>query len=635
MTTPDHPQRPYGQPGPGQPYGRPPGQPQQPSPGPPGRGPTGPQPRQQQPPRGPHSPPNAPSGPPPGPPQGPPAGPPPGWPNQQPAGPPAPGTAQRPPDWQPPDWQGPATQPGVYGPPRQVPEWASSPTGDDHGPPDYGDDRDGDGSSLPRVILVIALAVVLVGGIAFGGWYFFLRDTENNSATGGKKDTSGPYEKVEELTGEIGWDVPGTSEDLGLSASWTTDRTVVLATDTELIGYDRLDGRESWSLSPPKLQEWPKNTENPAFCGASRTHRDGLVAVTYGWATPAEDKDDPFGGVPDCVGLAVVELDSGETVWSVDLVAEDEGPLVREAAPHPAIAKDAVAVKLGGHFRAFGLADGIERWQIEALSSERDICSVADVGATAKAFVGLITCSPGEIPLSAVTLDPASGDELDRVDVSLAGVGVEPGVATLVATEPSIVLHISVVDEQDRYLVLGENGTAPVKILEGEPGPDQLDMVRGSSSGSFSHFRVLVTDSLLVAATVGANDPSIGANKLAAYDLKTGERVWRVKAPTGKDTMLFPIAVNPIAVNPDGGNPDGGDGGSLLAIGSAWAEEQPPVGVFEVDLANGEISEFSGGYRMPGLNMSARGSSVLYHLGRLYVTTYIPVDGVARIYALH
>src|SRR5690606_19561140 len=142
-----------------------------------------------------------------------------------------------------------------------------------------------EGSRGSRLTMVFAmvLAIVLVGGVGFGGWYFFVREDEHGAADRQPKRPD-PYREDGKPTGTIGWDIPGTNDDLTLNNSWVTDHTVVLATDDTITGYDRLDGTEKWSLTPPELESWPKHTENPQFCGGSRDHRDGLVAVTYGWA---------------------------------------------------------------------------------------------------------------------------------------------------------------------------------------------------------------------------------------------------------------------------------------------------------------------------------------------------------------
>lgn len=504
-----------------------------------------------------------------------------------------------------------------------------------------------------------------------------MRDTggaagaDGDGAGAGKP--AGRYAQSHELAGEFGWKLPGIQ--VHYLSSWVTDRTIGYASRGELAGFDRLSGDLDWSLTPPKLQGWTEETANPQFCGASSAHEGSLVAVTYGAAKPEEDAEDGgaedggaedngggddgaddngsggeeadegaeneggadgedgadgengdtdyMAGVPRCAGLALVDIDAGEVVWSTTMIGPEDAAFNLPTDPHPEIVGDMIAVKMGGHVRAFTVADGEERWQARSISSTRDQCSPNDLRVAGAQFVAVLSCSLGGEPFAVVTLDPASGDEVDRVDLSLEAIGAEPLVPTIISTDPMVLLT-NARDAPRRYLVVTEQGEAPVKIVAEEP--EELDdpsealdtrSVGGVVSGTYERYRTVVTDELLVTVTMEHD----GSNKLVAYELATGERAWTTEAPD-ENTLLFPVE-------------DVED--AIMAVTSSTDDENlPPVAVYDVAPADGKLTEVAGGYSDGGVSRAIRYATLHYHLGRIYVVNHgSPEEAVGLVYALH
>ncbi|GAB3283071.1 hypothetical protein GCM10027563_13610 [Parasphingorhabdus pacifica] len=420
---------------------------------------------------------------------------------------------------------------------------------------------------IGAIVLFVGLPVVVIVG---GRLYFAMRDDEPEAVP----------------AADVRWTAPAPN-DLTIMGSWATDGALVTMDRDHLNAYAAADGVRKWQLTPPTREGAPGSG---AFCGMSSTTEDGLGAVSYGTFDPETDH------YPQCAGVMVVDLETGQPVQQVDL------PVLYERFSDENIQLDIV----GDHLvfaqhdmvTAINIADGREVWRHTAVA-ERG-CHIDDFEAGADAVVFPEFCGTVEKESSIVVLDPQTGAV--KNSTPLPGVESRP---QIISADPPVVL---VPPEEwgvgtPEYLVFDESGqrttTIPATVPEG--GLQVFAVNDGGAGNGDPHGRypLVISNGLLIAATVPSSVNELReTNRIVAFDLETGEQRWSV--PLGPK-----IAGVPFAATENG----------VLAIHDRTYEN--PSRVVELSFDDGAIEPVSGEYPKDQFGMISK-SELHWKNGTVY-----------------
>lgn len=256
-------------------------------------------------------------------------------------------------------------RPGQPGPPAGAGGWPPAPAGGPQGPPPGQGfparahpghpGRPGPypyphahrpGGPAPRrsggraaAVAVAAVLVLLSAG--FGGWWFLLRDG------GGGVESLTTYQEWAAAAEELGTagvavqvvqpDAPGGAHEVTTQGHWFTDTHFVRRTLGGVTAYDLSTGEADWEYQLPGSRL--------SSCPASLEQSGGRVVLLSG--EPAEN-----GGSSVCRTVTLLDIGTGEQVWSVDVPGlahhEDVYPGSQDT---PVIFGDRVLVSsaAGGH----------------------------------------------------------------------------------------------------------------------------------------------------------------------------------------------------------------------------------------------------------------------------------------------
>jgi outer membrane protein assembly factor BamB len=216
-----------------------------------------------------------------------------------------------------------------------------------------------------------------------------------------------------------------------ITAFWVADKAIARGRDRAVVGYDKRDGKQKWSVSL-----------SGTICAASDNTADGLVAVTH--TAP--------GSAKDCSRVAVINLNTGDKSWERRL---PEVSRSRQPSGDVEIVGNTVAASRG-EGAAWRLSDGKPRWREEVGDRCSDEQYVA--GQTEEALLAVRLCGK-EYSYEAVGLDPVSGRTRFRYRAGGAADSIIP-----VSASPAIVADQDPVDGRERLTVLDDNGTPRSRI---------------------------------------------------------------------------------------------------------------------------------------------------------------------------
>ncbi|MEU7279046.1 PQQ-binding-like beta-propeller repeat protein [Streptomyces sp. NPDC045431] len=265
------------------------------------------------------------------------------------------------------------------------------------------------------------------------------------------------------------------------NAAWLVGDTVVRSRYDAVTAFDAGSGKRRWEYNPPRTAE---------ICATSRVAADSVALVAHGDAGK------------DCATVAAIDLRNGRELWRTSRTTGG-GP--RTDTEEIVAVGGGLAVLGGPADRAVGgfdLRTGAKRWQAAVPKG----CVPRGVAASARQVLAVLACE--EMKLAA--FDPADGTA--RWTVALGDrrpIGTDVSVGFLSA-EP-VVLDVESLESHgtDSFASFGPDGRRQALI---EAVGDNAGIPVGSRE------RVAVDGGKLFTHVGG---------EVVAYDLTSGDRVWR------------------------------------------------------------------------------------------------------------
>ncbi|WP_423509582.1 PQQ-binding-like beta-propeller repeat protein [Streptomyces xinghaiensis] len=407
---------------------------------------------------------------------------------------------------------------------------------------------------------LFAAVLVLLLALAGGSWVYF---GSGGGAAGGPEagEASPPPEHPHRVKSAMSWEAPAPKGEIkdyvasDAGGTWFTDTTVVKAEIRELKVYSRKDGKVQGTVPLPG-----------EICGERPPPHDGTVALAY------RDGDGA------CARLTLIDIGKRQRVWTAELPsAHGDGEQVRWIVM--ARMGDRVIVAGENTLRALSAADGEEQWEA-GLPEGRLAGGLAGGERLLATSYRLSGGTAADYQVNEI--DPADGGvrwswsvpEGQRPNVFAS---VSPLVVGLVSIEQHLVNQFVALDgkgrERSRVRVAAKGSET------GKDGPEQTFEPRCGYAGDGCSAAVVADDTLYLPTQPAEADSDAGTefNKLAAFDLATGDVKW--SAAAGDKRTVIPVDV-------DGGNvigyaePTGESGGRLLRFdadsGKASLYQQHP-----------------------------------------------------------
>ncbi|MGJ7906778.1 PQQ-binding-like beta-propeller repeat protein [Actinopolyspora sp. H202] len=399
----------------------------------------------------------------------------------------------------------PPQSPGPGAPPQPYqPTWAGQPPGQrPRKRPPWG---------LIITLLVLGLVVLLVAGV------FAVRMLlVSLSGQGGQSEES-PNAGL--LAGKVSWKKPGNPGDENVLSSVASGKVLVQVTRNRVLGLDKRDGEQSWKLSPPALS----GADSTAFCGASRTARRGVAAISYG--PTRQNRYSERLVTVTCSHLALVELSSGELRWRHGSANQDSGMM-------SGLTADRVVFRNGDNVAALRRTDGTTSWKYTA--PEQGSCYVNDLYVSRSAVTLVESCvSEGRKRL--VMLDPTTGRTHATVDLPQADT------VSLLSGDPAVVeVSRGIGPEASELLFFDRSGKRTGSVPVQPSSERTLDTASIDGMIPRNEYHTVVTNGMLVISTTPRKVSKLRSeNRIVAYELQGGERVWSSRlAPK---TSIYPFA---------------------------------------------------------------------------------------------
>ncbi|WP_328722657.1 PQQ-binding-like beta-propeller repeat protein [Streptomyces sp. NBC_00247] len=302
------------------------------------------------------------------------------------------------------------------------------------------------------------------------------------------------------------------------NGGWLVGDTVIRTRFDAVTGFGAADGKQRWEYVVPGRAE---------ICAVSTTAADGVGLIAYG-----EDGDLEKGG--GCVTAAAIDLRTGDELWHTpvaadadvlqeqpDLVAVGGGlAVLRDGDPHWTYPDDVYndpGERLAGDeaLRAVDARTGAARWK----AAVPEGCVPYRASASDTQVLAVLACDRTDLELAA--FGPADGALRWRVPLDARrSVAVDAEVSVLSADPPVV----QVAERTDRGVHAFLSFTA-----EGAPrGRIEFDGAYGEISADASRAKVAVSDGRLFAVAAYPYK-SFTYDQLVAFDLKSGDEVWRAK----------------------------------------------------------------------------------------------------------
>ncbi|MEU5188357.1 PQQ-binding-like beta-propeller repeat protein [Streptomyces klenkii] len=342
------------------------------------------------------------------------------------------------------------------------------------------------------VVLAVVVALLLVASLGAGVWMFLA--TKKAVRAGGSRTVS--------------WSLPYTRSGLGhprmIRGLWFTDKAVVKALPDRIVGLDPKRGGKLW--------EAPTPGSGSVMCQASTDSSGGVAVLARGSGE-------------QCDTFYAVDLTSGRTLWEHSLDPDEWAP---GSTPRIARSGDVVVVSANGRLTtAFRVTDGKQLWKdgdkgLYEGAGDKDTCRGQSYTG-GKQLVRIQRCLLGSTDTAAyaVVVDPATGREKWRHRLGEHGTD-----AQVLATSPVVVDDPERPFQAMRLTVLGDDGSVRTR-LEGEP---RRRYNLSGDDGSAPASDVQVKGDKLVMTLDKEEDDSDDNNRIAAWSLTTGKRLWEKRA---------------------------------------------------------------------------------------------------------
>ncbi|MEQ4204485.1 hypothetical protein [Actinopolymorpha sp. B9G3] len=324
----------------------------------------------------------------------------------------------------------------------------------------------------------------------------------------------------------------------------TAGQDLIIVTQRDVTSIDRRTGEKNWNTGVANL-------DNPqgkaAFCGASTTAANGVIAVAAGWDPKAKE-----GGRyrPTCGLVSLLDLETGKLGATVQVAyTEGAGSVPVNGVPVEIIG-DTVVAAWNSTIFGLNLADLSTRWnyQLEQGPGRKgQSCRITDMalGESDRVVVAMSTCTrqwSADVTRYVDEVDVAGrplrnhqfSDEETRTEIaSLEMVSASPLVV-------SVYPGVKVKGQVGSLVTLGGDSWQVQNVIHDErtkherPNDEAFTMVSIGWDSRVGTYRVpnrtLVSDETLVSFT----PPNRGKpNALVVVDLSSGKELWTSPAPAG------------------------------------------------------------------------------------------------------
>ncbi|MFE5791257.1 PQQ-binding-like beta-propeller repeat protein [Streptomyces sp. NPDC056503] len=347
------------------------------------------------------------------------------------------------------------------------------------------------------------------------------------------------------------------------NGAWAVGDTLVSSRSHGVTGFDARTGARRWSYTP---------SGSAAICSVSRAAEDGVALVAQG--TPGTPDDESVAAGLGCATVVALDLRDGRELWRAartpdggeirdekDVVAVGGGlAVVRdEDAYWPYAWSGDGAGERAGYvrpdraLRALDLRTGKPRWTAAMPKG----CVPYGVAAARRQVLALVVCERKDIRLAA--FDPADGRHRWTTELSRDRV-VEPiaNESAFLSADPAVV-SVDGLDLRGYPTVLSfsADGRAQGRIASG----GDIDYLATDAPA-----QALVAYGRLYAVEAMFHDT------ISAFDLRTGQRLWRAKLERREDVLALRVAGGRVTALVDLYASKGEDG--LLVLDADTGEER-------------------------------------------------------------
>ncbi|MFF1482632.1 PQQ-binding-like beta-propeller repeat protein [Streptomyces sp. NPDC058301] len=344
------------------------------------------------------------------------------------------------------------------------------------------------------IALLVAASLVLVVIVTGGIWLLGSDDGGTDTAKG-KDHGTGQGAKAP-------WSLPYTQSGRTFAESvrgvWFTDKAVVKALPDGVAGLDRRDGHRLWGVATPG--------SDTVICQAS-TDAGGNVAILAA------------GSGRECHHVFAVDIASGRLLWQKELADNRDNFSIGHT--RIARAQDTVVVSAPRKSTtAFRVSDGTQLWTDAPAVYGGQQC-VGDKYTGGRQLVRIQKCHNGTdtfAPYAVAAVDPVTGKALWTYQLGNA-LGREN--STVVTTDP-VVVSVAGSDQRLRMTVLDAGGKVRAALASGDEERPRLSADDGSTPSPGA----LVKGGTLYMVATPTTPHSDGNNKIVAWSLSTGRRLW-------------------------------------------------------------------------------------------------------------
>ncbi|WP_016908653.1 PQQ-binding-like beta-propeller repeat protein [Streptomyces xiaopingdaonensis] len=336
-----------------------------------------------------------------------------------------------------------------------------------------------------RAVLLAALVTAFLLVLGGGAWF----------VTGlGEKDSAPKDAAPEEPTAaERLFRLKAHGHAGGVSGGWVTKRTYVVIVGVAIEGYSATKGNKKWSMP----------LSGPACGMTPAVGSGGVIAVAY------------QGSSGGCEHLVVLDLDTGQESWRTRLPEKLSQEVILGTVG------DTLAVAWERGHMAYELATGNERWR------ERFRKGCRHGGYTGgRALVAVRDCGDG---LALHDLEPSTGTS--RWTYRLGGAEA----VGFLSTDPLVLAAARKGSRNPDLLHVSERGELTARIRLSE----EYDPGCGSLVGPMCSLLAVAGGKVFTATRPQDAEASAGHGGIAAFDLRSGEKLWEVTAGSGE--RLLPI----------------------------------------------------------------------------------------------
>ncbi|MFI1170127.1 outer membrane protein assembly factor BamB family protein [Streptomyces melanogenes] len=343
------------------------------------------------------------------------------------------------------------------------------------------------------IALLVAASLALVAIVTGGIWLLRSDDGGTDTAKGEQHGTG--------QAAKAPWSLPYTQSGRAFNelvrGVWFTDKAVVKALPDGVAALDRRDGHRLWGVAAPG--------GDSVICQAS-TDASGDIAILAA------------GSGRECHQVFAVDIASGRLLWQKELADNRDNFSIEHT--RIARAQDTVVVSAPRKTTtAFRVSDGTQLWTDAPAVYSGQQC-VGDKYTGGSQLVRIQKCHGSELfaPYDLAAVDPATGTTRWTYRLGSA-LGSEN--STVVSTDP-VVVSVGGSDLRLRMTVLDAGGKVRATLAAGDEERPRLSADDGSTPAPGA----LVKGGTLYMAATPTTKHTDGNNKVVAWSLSTGKRLW-------------------------------------------------------------------------------------------------------------